>query len=166
MSHTELPDEPAANPINIVEQLAAANNWAFDRSDENEISLTVEGRYCEYHVSFQMMEEIEVLHIACAFDLKVPQARLDEVIKLLASVNEQLHVGHYDLWGNEGLVMYRNSLMLAGGATASSEQCRAIFNAAFNASERCYPAFQYVIWAGKTAKEAMEGSLFETAGEA
>ena len=32
--------------------------------------------------------------------------------------------------------------------------------------ERFYPAFQHVIWAGKTPSEAIEAAVFETAGEA
>jgi hypothetical protein len=37
---------------------------------------------------------------------------------------------------------------------------------AVSAAERYYPAFQFVIWAGKSAREAMDAALFETAGEA
>ena len=37
---------------------------------------------------------------------------------------------------------------------------------ALDACERYFPSFQYVIWAGKTANEAIEGAMFETMGEA
>jgi hypothetical protein len=37
---------------------------------------------------------------------------------------------------------------------------------ALEACERYFPAFQFVIWAGKTAEEAIRSSLMETAGEA
>ena len=38
--------------------------------------------------------------------------------------------------------------------------------AALEACERYYQAFQFVVWAGKTAREALDGALFETLGEA
>ena len=57
-------------------------------------------------------------------------------------------------------------LLLAGGAEASGRQCEALLENAVSAAERYYPAFQFVIWAGKTAREAMDATLFETAGEA
>ena len=41
------------------------------------------GRWTDYHVSFTWMDDIEALHIACAFDLKVPEARRQEVLRLL-----------------------------------------------------------------------------------
>jgi hypothetical protein len=37
---------------------------------------------------------------------------------------------------------------------------------AIHACERYYPAFQFVVWAGKSASEAMSAAMFDTAGEA
>jgi hypothetical protein len=37
---------------------------------------------------------------------------------------------------------------------------------AIHACERYYPAFQFVVWAGKTATEAMSAAMFDTEGEA
>ena len=42
----------------------------------------------------------------------------------------------------------------------------ALVKAAVEACERYYQAFQFVVWAGKTAKEGMEGAILETVGEA
>jgi hypothetical protein len=166
MSFTELEMEQPANPVDLVERLASLNDWSFERSNDYEISLSITGRWTDYQVSFQWMSELEALHLACAFDLKVPEARRPEVLKLLAMVNEQLWVGHFDLWSDEGMVMYRNALLLAGGATASGRQCEALLKSALEAAERCFPAFQYVIWGGKTAKDAIDATMFETVGEA
>ena len=44
-------------------------------------SLSIAGKWTDYHVSFQWMSEIEALHLACAFDVKVPEARQGEVLK-------------------------------------------------------------------------------------
>ncbi|HXL68389.1 MAG TPA: YbjN domain-containing protein [Xanthobacteraceae bacterium] len=166
MSFTEFEGEPRANPVDLVERLAALNDWSFERPGDHEITLSIAGRWADYHISFQWMDELEALHLACAFDLKVPDSRRPEVLRLLAVVNEQLWVGHFDLWPDQGMVMYRHALLLAGGATASGRQCEALLKAAVDAAERYYPAFQFVIWAGKTAREAMDATLFETAGEA
>ena len=37
---------------------------------------------------------------------------------------------------------------------------------AIHACERYYPAFQFVVWAGKSAPEAMSAAMFDTEGEA
>ncbi len=72
------------------------------------------------------MGDIEALHLACAFDMKVPEARLADVQQLIAKINEQLWIGHFDVWMQNGVVMFRHALVLAGGVTASGRQCEAV----------------------------------------
>jgi hypothetical protein len=81
-------------------------------------------------------------------------------------VNEQLWVGHFDLWTQDGLVMFRHALVLAGGVEATSMQCQALLSSALESCEGYFPAFQFVVWAGKTARTALDAAMFETSGEA
>lgn len=155
-----------AHPVDTIERIATLNDWSFDRSGDDEITISVDGSWTDYHVSLTWMGELESLHLACAFDLKVPDRRKTEVLELLTLINEQMWLGHFDLWSQEGVVAYRHSLLLSGGAEASAAQCEALLEAALESCERHYQAFQFVLWAGKTAKEAMEVVAFETVGEA
>ena len=166
MSLIELVRDPGTNPLDVVEQLAVGNNWPFERASEDEISFIVTGRWTNYQVSFTWMSEIEALHLACAFDMRVPAQRLASVQQLVALINEQLWIGHFDIWMQNGVVMFRHALLLAGGVSASGQQCEAVLNSALDASERYFPAFQFVVWAGKSAREAMDAALFETSGQA
>lgn len=165
MSLTEISDSIRLHPLDEVERLAAVNDWSFERSDD-EITILIKGRWSDYQVSFTWMDEIEALHLACAFDLKVPARRAGEVRKLISQMNGQMWIGHFDLWPDEGLVMFRHALVLSGGIDASGAQCQSVLNTAIEACERYFPAFQFVLWAGKPAREAMDAALFETSGEA
>lgn len=166
MTLMDIDIERPVNPVDVVEHLAALQDWSFERSGDDEITISVEGRWCDYHISFSWMEDLESLHLACAFDLKVAAPRRAEVTRLLALVNEQLWIGHFDLWSEEDVVMYRYALLLAGGVEPASAQVEAMLQAALDSCERYYQAFQFVVWAGKPANEALDGALFETAGEA
>jgi hypothetical protein len=154
------------NPLAVVEDIATDNNWAFERSGEDEVTIVSKGDWTDYQLSFTWMAEIEALHLACAFDMKIPAARRGEVQRLIAAINEQLWVGHFDIWTHTGMIMYRQALVLPGGLTASTAQCEAMLVGAIHACERYYPAFQFVVWAGKTASEAMSAAMFDTEGEA
>ena len=110
--------------------------------------------------------DIESLHVGCSFDLKVPARRRAEISALAQMINEQLWIGHFDLWSNEDIVMFRHSLVLAGGAQANDAQCGTIVNEALKACENYYQAFQFVLWAGKSAREGLELAMFETQGSA
>ena len=159
-------DGQRINPLDLVERLAAVNDWSFERSGDDEITMLVAGRWSDYQVSFTWMHNIEALHLACAFDMKVPERRRDEVQRLIALVNEQLWVGHFDLWTQDGLVMFRHALVLAGGVEVSGKQCESLLSTALDACERHFAAFQFVVWAGKVAREALDAAMFETSGEA
>jgi len=166
MSLIESYAERRVNPVDVVEHLAAVREWVFDRAANDEIAISVGGRWTDYHLSFTWMDEIEALHMACAFDCRVPERRRAEVLALVALVNEQLWIGHFDLWNRDGVIMFRHSLLLAGGTEPTSRQCEAALEAAVDACERYYQAFQFVVWAGKSAREAMDAAMFDTLGEA
>jgi hypothetical protein len=85
--------------------------------------------------------------------------------RLIAQINEQLWLGHFDLWTQEGLVMFRHALLL-NGSVASPRQCEAMLKAALEGCERYYQAFQFVVWAGKQSREALVSTMFETEGQA
>ena len=99
----------------------------------------VSGRWTDYQVSFTWMDDIEALHLACAFDLKVPERRRAEVQTLIALINEQLWVGHFDLWTKDGMVMFRHALVLAGGVEASGQQCEALLGTALDSLRALFP---------------------------
>lgn len=155
-----------ANPVEIVEHVASTHGWSFARASEDEVTLVVSGTWADYQVSFTWMQGIEALHLACAFDMKIPPRRRTEITELASMINEQLWVGHFDVWVKESLVMYRHALVLAGGRDASDAQCRSLLANAVKACERYYQAFQFVLWAGKNPREALDTALFETCGEA
>lgn len=154
------------NPLDRIERLAANHDWFVDRPAEDEVNMVVEGSWSDLHLSLNWRDDLEGLHMACTFDLKVPTARRDEVRKVTAMINEQLYFGHFDIWPSEGTLMFRNGLLLSGGAEATDAQCEAMIALALDSCERYFPVFQFVIWAGKSAEQALELSLLETLGEA
>jgi hypothetical protein len=159
-------DDRPEHPVDVVERLAAVNAWAFDRVEDDEISILVSGEQANYELAFTWIPEIESLHVACSFDLKVPARKRAAITELAQLVNEQLWLGHFDLWSRQDLVMFRHSLCLAGGASPTDAQCSAVVKAAVAACETYYPAFQFVLWADRDPREAMAFAAFETRGSA
>jgi hypothetical protein len=96
----------------------------------------------------------------------VPAPRRDEVARLLSRINEQLLIGHFDLWHSDGSLLFRNSLLLTGNAEANDAQCEALIRFAVETCERYFPAVQFVVWAGQNAADALEAAMIETVGEA
>ena len=115
---------------------------------------------------FAWNDDMGAMHFTCAFDMRVPTERRQPVFELLAEVNERLWMGHFGMWADEGLPMYRHALPMRGQIEPTLEQMEDLVETALIECEKFYPAFQYVIWGGKTASEAIAAAMIETAGEA
>lgn len=166
MLDLDLDMDRSNHPLDVVERLAALNDWSFDRDGEDEISVAVSGAWSEYQVAITWLGQMEAMHVASAFDLKVPERRKNEVLLLISLINEQLWLGHFDFWSSENVVMFRHSLLLSGGAEPTDEQAGMLIKSAVETCERYYQAFQFVLWAGKSARESLDFTMMETAGEA
>jgi hypothetical protein len=100
------------------------------------------------------------------FELKVPEKRREEMVRLVVLINAQLVHGHFDFWEKQGTLIFRHTLLLAGAAEANDAQCEGLIRLAVDTCQRYYPAVQFVIWAGHGAEQALDSALLETQGEA
>jgi hypothetical protein len=154
------------NPIDRVERLAESRQWTIDRTGDDEVLMSITGGWCDLHVSLSWRSDLESLFAAVAFDLKVPEKRRDEVLKLLYLINAQMIHGHFDYYPVDCTIVFRDSLLLAGGAEMNDAQCEAVIRGGIDSCQRYYPAVQFVIWANHSAEEALASALLETHGEA
>jgi len=166
MSISEIYEEESpVNPLDLVEQMVVANDWVFDRRSDEELAVEVPGQWCNYSLYFAWREDLGAMHFTCAFDMKVPDSKRSAIYELIALVNERMWLGHFALWLDGGLPMFRHSSLVRGGGM-SPEVLEELVDIALTECERFYPTFQFVIWAGKSPQDALEASLLETVGEA
>lgn len=159
-------DTQIDNPLDLVQQIVEGNDWTFDRRSEQELAVQVPGTWCDYSLYFAWNEEIEAMHFTCAFDMRIPADRRGPVFELLAQVNEKLWMGHFGIWEDEGLPMFRHAMPLRGVRVMTMEQMEDVVETSMFECERFYPAFQYVIWGGKSAEDAVAAAMVDTVGEA
>ncbi len=155
----------APHPIDMLERTVEDNGWPFERAGKDELNLSVAGKWCDHHFSFTWREDLQSLHMSSAFEMRVDDKRKADVAGLLMYVNARLWIGHFDLWPEDGTLIYRHA-MIFPDAMASAAQCEALLNLAVEACEHYYPAFQFVLWGGKTAEEAVEAAVLECQGQA
>ncbi|MEC9251318.1 MAG: YbjN domain-containing protein [Pseudomonadota bacterium] len=155
-----------ADPLDAVEQAVIAEQFPYDRDEGGELHLSAPGNWRDHQIWFAWRPELDALHICSSLDLKVPANRFGEVCELVARLNEKLWMGHFDVWAEDGSIVYRHAIALPGGETVSPAQASAMLAAAREAGERFYPAFHFLVWGGKSAQEAAAAAMFETAGEA
>jgi hypothetical protein len=157
---------PTTNPIDLVEEIVLANEWRHDRASDEEMFIEISGRWCEYRLLFMWQREMSALHFSCGFEMKVPRSRRGSVYELLATVNERMWLGHFDLAPSDQSPSFRHGVLLRGAMGASVEQIEDLVDISLTECERFYPAFQFVVWGGKSPEEAIASAMIDPIGEA
>lgn len=154
------------HPIDMVESLAEAAAWEFNRIGDSQIEMKIEGYWRTYTLSLDWSSRDDMLRLVCHFDLTPPEDRMNEMLSLLNLVNNQVWGGSFVIWPELKLMAFRYGLTLAGEATATPEQIEAMVLTVFGYAERFYPAFQLVGWSSKTPEEALCVAIDEAYGTA
>jgi hypothetical protein len=156
----------SGNPIDLVEEIVLANDWAHDRASEEELVVEISGRWCAYRLYFVWQEEICAMHFSCGFDMKIPKSRRSAIYELLALANEKLWLGHFDLSAEDNSLAFRHAVLLRGISAASTEQVEDLVDIAVSECELFYPAFKYVVKDGKAPVQAIAEAMIDPIGEA
>ena len=97
--------------------------------------------------------------------MRVQPKVLGHIYELIAKLNERLWIGHFAIWIDEGIPMFRHTVHCQGGRIDASH-IDELVDLARSECERYYPAFQFVIWGGRTPDDAISCALLDTVGEA
>ena len=162
--HTET--DRVINPLDVLEQIIAGNEWVFERRSDEEMAAEAPGKWCDYGLHFSWSSEMSAMAFTCAFDLKVPAARREKLYELLALANDRLWIGHFGIEADDGVPVFRHSVLLRGAPGASAESLEDMVDIALTECERFFPAFQFVLWGGKSPADALAAAMLDCIGEA
>jgi len=154
------------NPLDTLEEIVTANEWLFDRANEDELIVELAGRWCHYRLFFVWQREIGALQFSCQFDMRVPDGKRGDVNDLLAMLNNRLWLGHFDLEPQQNTPLFRYTVLARNDRMPGVEMLEDLVEIALTECERFYPAFQFVIWGGKRPGEAMAAAMIDTVGQA
>jgi hypothetical protein len=155
-----------AAPVDMLAALFEARGWAYEFVAEDEITTEVQGSWANYQIRAIWRHEDHVLQLLCLPDIRVPDDKRLAMFEVLALINEQLWIGHFDVWSNGGVLLYRHGFMLGDDGLLSIAQAQTAVEAAVEECDRFYPAFQFILWGDKTPAEALASALVDAVGEA
>ena len=160
------PGRLASDPLDAVERVMMASRLSFERMGDEDITGSFGGGWCNYQLWFAYRADLDVLHFASGFDMRVPAPRRRAVDGLVSLINESLWIGHFDLWAEEGQPTWRHALLLRGTPGVEEPQIVDLVTLGVGECERFYPAFEQVVGAGLAPEAAFEAALMEPRGHA
>lgn len=153
--------------LDAIEEMLEAAGWQHEREDGDEsIQCICPTRWGEMGALFALRREPAALHFSVTLDVKPQAGKRAALAELVMLCNERLWLGHFDYWADEGVVIFRYTFSMMDRDEASLGEIRSTIAAAVSAVDRFVPAFNFLIWAGKSPREAIDAVMFETQGEA
>ncbi|MFN7003429.1 MAG: YbjN domain-containing protein [Roseinatronobacter sp.] len=154
------------HPIDMVETLAEHHAWDFDRMNEDQIAMAVEGQWRTYSVTLALDPYENMLRLVCTFEMDPPDAAMPALYETLSRANDMVWSGAFSFWESQRLMVWRYGLLLSEDQPAGIDQIERMIRSAIMAAERFYPAFQLVAWADHTPEDALRMALAEAVGRA
>ena len=158
-------DEDAA-PVDMLAALFEAHGWPCEFVSDEEMCGEIQGSWTNYQLRAIWRSDDKVLQLLCLPDVRVPEAKRKAAHELLALINEQLWLGHFDIWSQGGVLLYRHGLMLGDDGMLGLSMAQLAVDTAIAECDRFYPAFQFVLWGDKSPRAALDAALVDAAGEA
>ncbi|WP_284124666.1 type III secretion system chaperone family protein [Parerythrobacter aestuarii] len=155
-----------AAPVDMLAALFDARGWAVEEHTDDELAGEIQGSWAKYQIKCIWRSMDNVLQVICVPDIRVAKDKRQAAYELLSLVNEQMWLGHFDLWSNGGVIIYRHGAMLGDDGMLSLNQAQALIESAVEDCDRFYPAFQFVLWGDKSPEAALDAALVDAAGEA
>lgn len=155
-----------AAPVEMLMALFEAHGWVFEQVSDDEISGEIPGSWTTYQIRAIWRREDRVLQLLCLPEIRVGDDKRKVAFELLAMINEQLWLGHFDLWSQGGMVLYRHGLMLGDDGMLSLDMAQHAIESAVAECDRFYPAFQFAVWGDKSPREALDAAMVDAMGEA
>ena len=160
-------DEPdlGYDPLDVVEHVLTAENLRFDRTEDGDLAFALTGDWKDYELWFAWRPEADCLQLFLSIDMRMPKNRRAAAYELLSLINQRVWLGHFEVWAEDGEVVYRHAMSLPTGDRPTLAQAASMIDSAVEAADRFHPAFDFLL-KGKSPEHAMEACMFETMGEA
>ncbi|MGE0740652.1 MAG: YbjN domain-containing protein [Hyphomonadaceae bacterium] len=159
--------EVASDPMETVEGVISADErFQCERAEDGDVHFSFKCSWGESVGYFSYRHELPALLFTMGFDIQAAQSRRTEAVRLAGLINENLWLGHFDVWSDDGTIIFRHAMPMIGRDEISVGEVQAMLAAAMDAAERFQPAFHFLILGGMSADDAAQAALFEVSGEA
>src|SRR5277367_5178240 len=145
---TPQPDEDvefALDPLDVVERVLTAENLSFDRTEDGDLAFALAGDWKDYELWFAWRPEADCLQLCLSLDMQAKAPRRSDSYELLSLINQRIWLGHFEVWADDGEVVFRHALSVPHGERPTLAQAASMIDAAIEAADRFFPAFDFLL---------------------
>ena len=157
--------ELGIDPLDVVEHVLTAENLEFDRTEDGDLAFALAGDWKDYELWFAWRPEADCLQLCLSLDVRATKKNRAHSYELVSLINQRVWLGHFEIWAEEGEIVFRHAMALPTGERPTLAQAASMIDAAVEAGDRFYPAFDFML-KGKNPSDAMAACMFDTVGHA
>ena len=125
--HTD-DEELPSDPMDLIEAIVNSDDrFNAERAEDGDVQFCFKSAWTEAAGYFSYRTELPALLFTLGFDLQASPERMTATTRLAAMINENLWLGHFDVWSDDGSIIFRHAAPMIGrdekvaGIVASDE---------------------------------------------
>lgn len=155
------------NPLDLVEEFCEGKGWTFTRHDDNALGVTLPGQKAKLEVNMEWQEEFSALLVACSVPIEISEQNDALAVDALATINENMWLGHFDLSHKGKFPTFRHTLLLRMiPAGIAVDLVADVLDLAVAECNRFYNTFLMAEAGDTRLHDDLHAAVFETVGEA
>jgi hypothetical protein len=160
-------DGQGSEPIDMLEAWFEAHGWTNERVGDEEIVASTQGAWGSYELRGVWRSDDAVLQFLAFPDIRVADHQAAAIYETIGLINETMWIGHFEYWAGNGSLLFRHAALLGSDEQLLTiDQAETLVETAVDELDRFFPVFQFVLWGGKSPKDAIAAAMVETRGEA
>lgn len=156
-------DETFLNPLDNVEDILAGNNWVYNRTNDDELIVSIAGRHCSYNLYFLWQEHMNAVQYVCEYEMNINPENKICAYETIMDMNATLWMGHFEVMRDSLIPSFRYTLLQ--GASAQAECIENIVEISLAQCERFQPVFQVLAHEIPANPQSLSLAMMDTSGE-
>ncbi len=162
-----LPRNDEGSPLDMIQDLAEAKGWVFERRDPDMLALKMPGKAHTYEAWLEWQEEFSAVLFSCTLPLDIKDEYFEAAARTLEQVNQNLWLGHFDLSAKGNVPTFRHTILLRMvPANVGFDLVQDLLDLAAAECDRFIGTFELLASGDIRLEESLTATVFETVGEA
>lgn len=165
-NYAEVAEPLFGDPIELVSQFIARQDWYLHRTSRDDLWAEVPGRWGQYQLRAQWQDDTKALVVRCRLELVLDDQNKGKMALLLSRLNQNLWLGHFSLDEEQGIVELRHTLALRGVGGATAEQVEDVVDILLGEAEQAFPVIYRQAYGYDVSDGAAQLILMPARGQA
>ncbi|MDR3180138.1 MAG: YbjN domain-containing protein [Holosporaceae bacterium] len=152
--------------IDVTEKVATKMDLSYNRLEEDEITITLNGKKSVYELTVMLGRECDIVYFSCNLNLTVPKKRRSAVINAIIQVNMQMWIGHFDFVQEYDSIFYSLSIPFISSFLTDEVIVESAMRIITGECDRFFHYFLALIENSLPTNVSVDALFIESAGEA